>query len=144
MILLTSTSDLLQVITASPVSTIYVHATFMDYAAGVVTPGRTNTQITAGAPTTTTVVASPASATQRNVKSLVIQNGHASSSDTITIQHTDGSTVAQLFKYTLLAGETIQYFDTLGFQVLDAAGGLKQAAATGRLLGVTVKTSGTT
>lgn len=142
MILLTSTSDLIQVITGQAVTTIDVHASFMDYASGTVTPGRTNTRITGAA--TTTGVGSPGASTQRNVKSLTIFNEHATSSCTITIQHTDGTNIAVLFKYTLLAGETIQYFDTLGFQVLDSAGGLKLTPSAGRLLSVTVKTSGTT
>lgn len=140
MILLTSITDLLQLITAQAVSTIYVHASWSDYNGAQVTPGRTNTQITTIA--TTTIIGSPAGSTQRNVKSLTIQNGNAASSCTITVQHTDGTTVAQLVKYTLLAGETLQYFDFAGFFVLDASGGLKNSPAIGRLLRMTVLASG--
>lgn len=144
MILLTTTSDLLQVITATGVTTISVHASFVDYNGTTVTPGRTNTNITGAA--TTTAVASPASSTQRNVKSLSIHNSHAASSDVITVQHTDGTNVVPLFVYTLLAGETIQYFDEQGFKVLDANGNQKvtQSSQPGRFLGVFVHSSGST
>lgn len=144
MILLTSTSDLLQVITASAVTTINVHASYVDYNGTSVTPARLNSNITGA--TTTSVVGSPASSTQRNVKSVTIHNSHATSSNLITVQHTDGTTVVPLFVYTLLAGETIEYFDEMGFRVLDAGGNLKtvQASQPGRLLGVFVHTSGTT
>ena len=123
MILLTGTSDLVQVITSAAVSTIYVHASYVDHTTTTLTPGRTNVQITTA--TTTTIVASPAASTQRQVKTLTIRNSHASSSNTITIQHTDGSTVAELLKYTLLAGETIQYADGEGFTVIDSSGSRK-------------------
>src|SRR6266705_3871909 len=140
MILLTSTSDLIQVVTTPAVTSITVHASWLDNASGTITPGRTNTVPITGA-TTTTVLASPGSSTQRNLKSLIIFNTHASSSCTITVQHTDGSNVETLFKYTLLAGETIQYYDTLGFQVIDASGGLKLSPATGRYLKTTIVTN---
>jgi hypothetical protein len=143
MILLTSTSDLITVVTASGVTSITVHASWIDYSAGTITPGRTNT-IPITTATTTTVVAAPASSTQRNVKSLVIHNTHASSSNAITVNHTDGSNVETLLQYTLLASESIQYFDGIGFEVIDAAGGRKVTPATGRFRSVTVHTSGTT
>src|SRR6202142_3011957 len=120
-----------------------VHASWLDNVSGTITPNRTNTLITAGAPTTTDVVASPGSGT-RNVKTMTVYNSSAGSSTGLTIQHTDGSTVSVLFKYTLGAGETIQYFDTLGFQVIDAAGGLKLSPSAGRLLKRSVVTGGTT
>lgn len=121
-IVLTSTSDLVQVVTDSAVVTIHVHASWADHTTTGFTPGRTNTQITTAA--TTTVVASPAASTQRQVKILTVRNSHASSSNALTIQHTDGTTVAQLFRYTLLAGETIVY-DGGGFYVLTALGEIK-------------------
>lgn len=124
MILLTSINDKLQVITGQSVSTIFVHASHVDYNGGTVTPNRTNTAITTT--TTTDVVAAPAVSTQRNVKTIIIRNSHATSSCDITVQHTDGTTVAQLFKYTLLAGESILYQEQR-FQVRTAPGLLKLA-----------------
>jgi len=105
MLLLTSTSDLIQVITGSA-GDHEVHASWLDNAAGTITPGRTNTaSITTAA--TTTVVGSPGASTQRNVKHLNVYNNHASQSNLTTIQHTDGTNVEVLWKGTLLAGESI-------------------------------------
>ena len=79
MLLLTSTSDLVKVVTGSA-GTINVRADFVDDNAGTITPGRTNTATISSA-TTTTVVGSPASSTQRNVKALFIFNNDASVSN---------------------------------------------------------------
>ncbi len=103
MLLLTSTSDIVRIVTGSAVSTIGVHASWVDNASGTITPGRTNTNITTA--TTTTVVAAPASSTQRNVRSLFIENNSATSSTIITVQHFDGTTSVDLANVTLLAGE---------------------------------------
>jgi hypothetical protein len=111
MLILGSSSDLLQVMTGSAGS-IDVHASWMDNVAGAVGPGRTNTAITTAA--TTTVVGSPASGTQRNLKTLHIRNRGANSND-ITVFHTDGTTPVSLQKVTLLAGGTLQYVDEIGF-----------------------------
>ena len=70
MLLLTSVSDLIQVITGSA-GAIAVHASWVDNATGTITPGRTNTASITGA-LTTTVVAAPAASTQRNVKFMSI------------------------------------------------------------------------
>src|SRR5262245_52665681 len=111
MLILSSTTDLIQVITGGA-GTIDVHASWMDNASGTVVPGRTNTAITSA--TTTTVVPSPAAATQRNVKTLHIANRGGSAID-ITVQHTDGSTVSQLHKVSLSGNATLQYVDEIGF-----------------------------
>jgi hypothetical protein len=140
MLLLTSTSDKVQAIT-SGTANIDVHADWVDNASGVVTPGRTNTAISSA--TTTDVVAAPASSTQRNVKNMTFRNKHASSSQTLTVQHTDGTTVVELIKITLLAGEILVWNDGAGFRVYDAAGGAKTAGRTGRYIKTTVLTSGT-
>lgn len=75
MLILSSTSDLVRVVTASAVD-IDVHASWADNASGTVTPGRTNTLITTA--TTTSVVGSPAASTQRTVQYLSVRNTHAS------------------------------------------------------------------
>lgn len=141
MLLMTSTSDLIQVVTDAAV-TVDVHASWVDDNAGNVTPGRTNTAISTA--TTTTVVGSPAASTQRNVKTLTVRNRHASSSVGVTIRHTDGTTIIEAIKYTLLAGEQLHYLDAVGFYVIDAAGGKKLGASSGRWLKTTVLTAGST
>jgi hypothetical protein len=115
MILLTSTSDKLQVIT-SAAATIDVHASWVDNAASTITPGRTNTAITTA--TTTDVVAAPAASTQRNVKTLHVRNTHATLSCDVTVQHTDGTHTVQLHKATLPAGSALEYIDEAGFLVV--------------------------
>lgn len=122
MLLLTSTSDKIQIVTTTTAN-IDVHASFVDLAAGVVTAGRLNSKISTA--TTTDVVASPAASTTRNVKTLQIANVHASASNVVTIQHTDGTNVVQLESVTLLAGERISYREGVGMRVIDAAGAEK-------------------
>lgn len=105
MLLLTSTSDIIRVVTASAVSTIGVHASWADNASGTITLGRTNTAIITA--TTTTVVAAPGASTQRNIKQFIISNNHASSACFLTVQHYDGTTSIDLESVTLLAQESL-------------------------------------
>lgn len=117
MLLLTSTTDKLQVVTGSAV-TVDVHASWVDYTTSAVTPGRTNTAISTAA--TTDVVAAPAASTYRNVKTLHVRNRHATSSVVVTVKHTDGTTAVELFSYTLLAGQILSYVEGAGFVISDA------------------------
>ena len=105
MINLTSTSDLIRV-TTSAASQIEVHASYVDFNGTAVTPGRTNTPYITTA-TTTTVVPSPGSGVQRNLKHLNITNDHASVACVVTIEHTDGTTAEELISVTLLSGENM-------------------------------------
>lgn len=107
MMLLTSTSDLITVITDS-VSNIRCRADYVDNNAGTITPGRTNTAAITTA-TTTTIVAAPGSGVQRNVKNITIHNEHASASCGIVVQHTDGTTAMDVIMATLLPKETLLY-----------------------------------
>jgi hypothetical protein len=123
MLLLTSTSDLVQVVTSATSGSGYgveVQSSWLDNASGTITPGRTNTAITTA--TTTTVVGSPGSSTQRNVRLLSIRNDHATDSCLVEVRHTDGTVVVTLWKGTLLAGESI---------VLDQDGKWYRIAANG-------------
>lgn len=106
MLLLTSTSDLIQIVTASAAD-IQVHASYVDNDAGTVTPRRQNTLISTA--TTTTVVPSPSSGVQRNVKGLYITNNHATTSCFVEVKHTDGTTTAEIIGVTLLPGENLAY-----------------------------------
>lgn len=128
MLLLTSTSDKIQVITTGTAN-IDVHVSWADYVApSTVTPGRTNTKISTAA--TTDIVASPAASTARNVKTLHVTNVHASTANGVTVQHTDGTNVVQLISVTLNAGERLRYVEGQGFGVFDASGILKANAVT--------------
>jgi hypothetical protein len=111
MLLLAGTSDLVRVVTDATAD-IEVHASWVENAAGTITPGRTNTASITTA-TTTTVVGSPASSVQRNVKHLSIRNNHASTTCNVTVDHTDGTNAEELITVALLAGELLA-LDELG------------------------------
>jgi hypothetical protein len=113
--LLTGTSDKVQVITGTAV-TVDVHASYFDYNGTTVTPDRKNTNITTA--TTTDVVASPSSSVQRNVKLLTVRNKHATDPVAITIRHTDGTNIVEMFHAVLEADAEVQYTPTLGFLML--------------------------
>lgn len=119
---LTSTSDLVRVVTTAA-GTINVHASYADYnpaASPQVTVGRLNTTIATAA--TTTIVGSPAASTSRTVKSLKISNDHATVTNTVTLQHTDGTTVIPIEVVTLAPGERLGYEEGVGIRVYDALG----------------------
>jgi hypothetical protein len=80
----------------------------MDNASGTITPGRTNTAAIATT-TESTIVAAPASGSQRNVKHLSIFNDHASATATVDVQHTDGTNKLSLCKASLLFGERVVF-----------------------------------
>lgn len=119
MLLLASTSDLLRVVTSGAVTTD-VQTSWVDMAGAVITPGRANTAISSA--TTTTIVGSPGNATYRAVKSVAVRNRHASSAQTVTIQHTDGTTAVELIRVVLSAGDQLLYTAERGFWVLDSQG----------------------
>lgn len=127
MIQLTSTSDLIQVNTASSTS-VKCYASWVDNNAGTITAGRTNTAAIAGTGDTT-VVAAPGASTARRVKYLSVRNDHASLSNLVIIKHTDGTNAEPLWQGTLLACETAVYSEGSGWQYLDANGNPKLAAA---------------
>lgn len=111
MLLLTSTSDIVQVTPGTTGSDIQVHASWADNNAGTITPGRTNTaSITGTSPTT--VVGSPAGSTQRNVRFLSIRNNHGAVNTTILVEHFDGTNTISLIQFTLLIGELMTLDDT--------------------------------
>ena len=101
MLQLTSTSDVIQVITGSAAS-IKVHASWID---SDKTPGRKNTAISTA--TTTTVVTSPASGHVLNTKYLSVLNDDATASTTAKIVHTDGTNAITLWSGTLQPNESI-------------------------------------
>jgi hypothetical protein len=133
MILLTSTSDAVQVVT-SAAAAIDVHASWVDALAGVITPGRNNKAIVTA--TTTTVVAAPASSTQRNLRAMHIRNKHASLACDVTVQHTDGATIARLYKLTLSPGDALEYTDQHGFvPPPNTTAGIGEAPVDGQIYG---------
>jgi hypothetical protein len=141
MLLLTSTSDVVQVITGSA-GAISVRADYVDNNSGTITPGRTNTASISTA-TTTTVVASPSSGIQRNVKSLSVFNTSASVSNLITVVHTDGTNAENLWKGTLASGEFVIFDQNGDFTYYSAAGAPYTNTGPGRFIKTTLLTTGT-
>lgn len=107
MLLLTSTSDVVRVVTGSAANSIDVHASWVDLNGTTVTPGRQNTVITTA--TTTIIVPSPGSGTQRNLKGLYITNDSTGTSCSVAVEHFDGTTQVELIQFILLAGENLGY-----------------------------------
>lgn len=120
MLLLTSTSDIVRVVTGAAASVV-VHASYVDNNAGAITPGRTNTAAITSA-TTTTVVGSPGASVQRNLKLLSINNNHATASTQVTVQHYDGTTSEDLISVTLLPGEHLGFDENGAWHHRDAQG----------------------
>jgi hypothetical protein len=112
----------LEVVTASGVADCVMTYAYTDLntSTGAVTPG-TPTNKSVSTATTTTLVAGVAS-TIRRVHSVLIRNTHASSSNAVTVQHDDGTTVVPYRTVTLLAGWALQYSDANGWQVFDSTG----------------------
>lgn len=110
MLLLTSTSDKVQLTLGTAVSTVEVHADWMDNASGTVTPGRINTDFTTT--TAADIVGSPGASTQRNVKNLNIKNSDSATSTTVEVTHLDGTLTQSLIKVLLLPGEVLLYTET--------------------------------
>lgn len=142
MLILASTSDILRVVTGAAAD-VEVHASYMDNNAGTVTPGRANTASIVTA-TTTTVVASPGAGIQRNVKHLNITNNHATVSCTVAVEHFDGTNSERLMGVNLLAGENLVLDEKGTWTHYDVNGAKYDNVMTGRYLGTTVITAGTT
>lgn len=128
MILLTSTADVLQLVT-STAAAVEVHASWVDEDGTVITPGRQNTAISAAA--TTIVVPSPAASTRRNVQTLLVRNVDAALSVIATARHTDGATPARPYAATLAPGELLQFVDGDGWAAFDAQGRRKTSTSSG-------------
>lgn len=130
MLLLLGTTDKIQVIT-SAAGKVDMHASYIDYDPAQAVndrtiPGRSNAApVTA---VTTDLVLAPGAGKTRNVKTLHISNAHATVSNTVTVQHTDGTTIVELEKLTLLPGENLSYVEGQGFEIFDANGMQKMNA----------------
>lgn len=132
MLLLTSTSDIVRVVTGAAVSTITVHVSYVDNASGTITPGRTNTNISTA--TTTTICSSPGASTQRNVRQISITNNNTTTSCQITVQHFDGTTSTDLMGVTVKPGENLIFDEGGVWHHHDAQGADLTATSTPPIL----------
>lgn len=136
MILLTSITDLIQIVTGGT-QIIDVHASWVDLnsSSAVVTPGRQNTIISTAA--TTTVVPVPAATVFRNLKTLIIENTDAAVADTVTVKHTDGTNVVTLISLSLLPGYVLTWTEEVGWSLTDNFGRLLENVAGPDAVGAT-------
>lgn len=87
--------------------------------------------------TTTTIVAAPAASTRRIVKTVFARN-RGTASQTLTFKHDRSATERLITPGLVIApGESVQYVDTAGWQVLDVAGRVKVAARDSQGIGGT-------
>ena len=105
MVMLASTSDVLRVVTGAAAS-ITINSWYADANAGVISASRPSNLLITTA-TTTTIVGSPGSGIQRNVRACQITNNSSTVSCQVTVQHYDGATAADLMGVTLLPGENL-------------------------------------
>ncbi len=119
MLNLVLTTDKLQLGTSSA-ATLDVHASFADLSGSSVTPGKQNTAIAAAA-AGTDIVASPASSTYRNIKTLHIRNKDGSLSCDVTVIYNANGTTFELHKVTLATGQSLEYIEGIGFFLIQSA-----------------------
>ena len=124
MIILTQTTDKIQVKLSGAVSTNQLHcySVFRDTTTTGITPSR-NVVLTNDT-TSVDLVGSPSSSTQRNVEYLNVYNADTSSA-TVTFLFNDNGTTYEINVATLLPGEKVEYQSGIGFKVLDCFGSNK-------------------
>ena len=124
MIILTQTTDKIQVKLSGAVSTNQLHcySVFRDTTTTGITPSR-NVVLTNDT-TSVDLVGSPSSSTQRNVEYLNVYNADTSSA-TATFLFNDNGTTYEINVATLLPGEKVEYQSGIGFKVLDCFGSNK-------------------
>ena len=121
MVILDTTAKLIEVaLDAAPsVNELHWIASWADMDATTFVPGAASGLTTGTTPVT--VVAAPASATQRQVKFLSVFNTDTSNA-TLTLRLDTGGTDRTLWRGVLAPGEAVQFVDRQGFSVRDAAG----------------------
>jgi hypothetical protein len=123
MILLKSTNEILRIITSS-IADIDYSVSYADITTTTFLPSTNEGKINTA--TTTTILVSPASSTQRQIKQITITNRHASSASEIIVEK-DISGIEYYLTPTvsLLAGETLQYLDGAGWSYYSSDGSIK-------------------
>jgi len=118
MIFLTGTTDILELDTSSTADIDY-QVNWVDVIAGTsATPGSSQGKVTSV--TTTTITATPASGTVRQIKSVFIRNRHASTANTISVnKDVSGTEYLITADVILQAGEVLTYESGIGWSIGD-------------------------
>lgn len=138
MLNLSSTSDVLRIITGSAAS-IEVHTSWVDLdpTTGDVLPDSLITPNITTA-TTTTIVPAPGAGDVRNVQAIYATNVSASASTRVAVEHFDGTNAAELMGFILLPGENLTFNDEGGWRHRDANGAEYPPAGKGAYDGFSV------
>ena len=131
MLLLTSTSDLIRLVTGAAAS-VTCSVACVDNTAGTISVPDTPPLAPITTATTTTIVAAPSSGVQRNVKGISLTNNHATASTQVTVQRYNGTNTADLMGVTLLPGENCIMDEAGSWHHHDAQGGEYTYAAPAR------------
>jgi hypothetical protein len=122
MISLTSTLDSITLVTSAAISTDWV-VTYGDETSSGFIPGSNQGNI--ASTTTTTIVAAPVASTQRNIKSIIITNRHASTTQTVQLFKVyNGTSYAISEVITLTAGQNLRINQDGKFSVDLATSGI--------------------
>lgn len=128
MLIVAGATGKLQLVTGSAGS-IKVHASVVRNTGGTITvPPPVNVAITTAA--TTDIVGSPGASVQDTANQCTVFNDHASVSNTVTLQHTDGTVAVPICKAILLPGEWVTFDEEGRPSHFDADGVLKGAVRT--------------
>lgn len=127
MIILTNTTDKIQIVLGGNVTTNQLQwfSSYRDTTTTSITPGRS-----AGNTNNTTVVdlvGSPSSSTQRVVEYISVYNTDTTTSS-VTILFYDNGTTYELIKVSLEYGDKLEYQSGVGFKTLDRFGSLKTSS----------------
>lgn len=130
MIILTNTTDKIDVVLAGAITTNQLRCmtSWRDITTTAYTPGRT--VINTNSTTDVDISGSPASSTQRVIDFISIHNTDTVSA-TVTIKYDANGTEYILFKATIASGERIEYSDGNGFKVQTITGSVKTAQSQG-------------
>lgn len=137
MLLLLSTTDTIQLVT-SAAATVDVVASIQDKttSTGALASVSQRTAVTTA--TTTTIVNAPASGVERNIVELTARNKHATQACDVTVQLDANGTDYEICKFTLAAGDTLEYIEGIGwFTITNAAALDKRLVVTADVINAT-------
>lgn len=127
--ILDTTTKSLQVILAAAVATAQLPcvAAWADISTSAFTPGSSDTQT--NGTTAVTLVAAPATSTQRQIKSLTVYNADTTNA-TVTVRLNNNSTLRIVVSVILAPGQTLQFAEN-SWSVIDNAGSLQESGGAG-------------
>lgn len=125
MITLSSTTDKIQVVLGSAVTTtqLQCYAVYRDTTPTSISP--LNNQTVTNGVTAVDLVSSPASSTQRLIEYISVYNNDTQPSE-VTIRFSDNGTLYTLFRARLQQGDKLEYSDKNGFKVVTKAGSVRK------------------